>query len=233
MSLEVKVEREDLQSYCLIFWAIFFKPLCPSGSSCSLASGRSQPGHPLHRRGAALQHRPPLAANKAEDKKKSPTISKVAQAGARQQGWGWGRGGCAEQGCGGLFSKGNPSSPSALLLAGCSVGSSFLLSLKQQKAWVPGRENPTFFSSWVHGIQLTSEHLENGSAGGVSSYHTLALILLHIPHPWQNRTYYLNFRLVFFKRDKKCLSSSSPCVSILIESKIVFYRGFYSHLRRI
>lgn len=45
-----------------------------------------------------------------------------------------------------LFSKDNPSSPSALLLAGCCVGSS-LLALKQQKVWLSGRENPTFFRS--------------------------------------------------------------------------------------
>lgn len=50
------------------FRAVFCELLCLSGSSCSLASERSQPGHTLHRRGGGPQHWPPLAAKKAEDK---------------------------------------------------------------------------------------------------------------------------------------------------------------------
>lgn len=88
------------------FRAVFFELLCPSGSSCSLASDRSQAGHILHRRGGGSSTGSLWQPKK--QKTSSPQRSKAAQAGARLWGWGQGRGGCAAQSCCGLFSKGNP-----------------------------------------------------------------------------------------------------------------------------
>lgn len=140
MSLEVKVawklkwKGRICRAVASFFGLYSSSSRGPLAAPAALPVAGASPGIPCTGGEVPSSTGPLWQPTKQKTRRKALSISKVAQAGARKQGWGQGRGGCAAQGCGGLFSKANPSSPSALLLAGCYVGSSFLLLLKQQKA---------------------------------------------------------------------------------------------------
>lgn len=199
----------------------------------------SQLGCTLHKRWGSLQHQPCLLIDEVEDE--GPQESRGST--GRWQG--------CEDGAtvevdvshvvGVPFSqKVTPIHPlHSLSMVSTSAVHFFLLCCSKKYDCLGKKTHTPFLAAECMKFQFTSEPLEKGGVwweeqahvSHTSTHSSAASCLIHLAE----KDLLPEFQTCLFQRRQKWLAASSPSVlvSILIETKIVFCRGFYSHLRRI